>query len=262
MRDYAAGYIKAAGAYAAAREEVGEEWVKARVFGAFNALPTPEARAGFLAYAIERSLPFVELEMHKFGSAARVVEEAFWDEARRLALYPTLEDWRALLDEFVKTYDPEVLGKALAHAALAGEAGAFFNDDRVRGFIEKCHGDVARFEWWWTVRPKVEEEVTARLQAIHRELDEIEEGAVALRSEWVPEPGEAVSLRMHAELELARAREDVMERLRRLEELRAELEAERKRAEFFLLPTHPFDALRDRINRLTDFLTKLGDALG
>jgi len=53
-----------------------------------------------------------------------------------------------------------------------------------------------------------------------------------------------------------------MERLRRLEELRAELEAERKRAEFFLLPTHPFDDLRDRINRLVNFLMQLGDALG
>jgi hypothetical protein len=77
----------------------------------------------------------------------------------------------------------------------------------------------------------------------------------------MPEPGEAVSLRMHAELELARAREEVMERLRRLEELRAEGEALRKRAEFFLLPTRPFDDLRDRINRLIDFLTRLGDAL-
>jgi DNA repair exonuclease SbcCD ATPase subunit len=137
----------------------------------------------------------------------------------------------------------------------------FFNDGRVRGFIEKCHGDAARFKWWVEQRSKVEEEVAARLQAIHQELAELEESAVALRSEWMPEPGEAASLRMHAELEHARAREEVMERLRRLEELRAKLEAERKRAEFFLLPTHPFDTLRDRINRLTDFLLKLGDAL-
>jgi hypothetical protein len=189
------------------------------------------------------------------------VEEAFWDEAKRLALYPEPEDWERLLDEFERTYDPEVLGKALAHAALAGEVSEFRQDGRVKGFVERCHGDVARFEWWVEQRPKVEEEVTARLQAIHQELDEIEERAMALRSEWMPEPGEAVSLRMHAELYVARAREEVMERLRRLEELRAELEAERKRAEFFLLPTHPFDDLRDRINRLVNFLMQLGDAL-
>jgi hypothetical protein len=258
LRDYAAGYIKAAEAYAKAREETGEQaW--ARIHEGFSALPTPEAKAGFLAYAIERSLPFIKFS--DFGASARIVEEAFWDEAKRLALYPTPEDWRAMLDGFVKTYDPEVLGKALAHAALTGEVNEFRQDLRVQGFADKCRGDVARFEWWVEQRPKVEEEVAARLQAIHQELNEIEESAVALRSEWMPEPGEAVSLRMHAELELARAREEVMERLRRLEELRAELEAERKRADFFLLPTHPFDELRDRINRLVNFLMQLGDAL-
>jgi hypothetical protein len=258
MKDYAAGYVKAAGAYAKAREEVGEQaW--ARIHEEFSALPTPEARAGFLAYAIERSLPFIRFS--DFARAARVVEEAFWGETKRLAVKPEPADWRAMLDAFVKTYDPEYIGKALANAALAGEVNEFFNDGRVKGFIERCHGDAARFKWWVEQRPKVEEEVAARLQAIRQELAEIEESAVALRSEWMPEPGEAVSLRMHAELELARAREEVMERLRRLEELRAELEAERKRAEFFLLPTHPFDALRDRINRLTNFLLELGDAL-
>jgi hypothetical protein len=262
LRDYAAGYLEAAKAYAAARAEVGKEWVKARVFGAFDALPTPEARAGFLAHAIERSLPFVELEIRRFGASARIVEEAFWDEAKRLALYPEPEDWRALLDEFEKTYDPEVLGKALAHAVLAGEAGAFFDDKRVQGFADKCRGDVARFEEWWTVRPKVEEEVTARLRVIDERLSVLEERAAALHEEWAPEPGEAVSLRMHAELRAARAREEVLEMLHEADKLRAELEAARLRAEDFLLPTHPFDAFRDRINRLVNFLTKLGDALG
>jgi hypothetical protein len=259
LRDYAAGYLEAARAYAKAREEAGEQAL-ARIQEEFSSLPTPEAKAGFLAYAIERSLPFIDFG--KFGSAARIVEEAFWDEAKRLALYPEPEDWERLLDEFERTYDPEVLGKALAHAALAGEVNEFRQDGRVKGFVERCHGDVARFEWWVEQRPKVEEEVTARLRVIDERLSVLEERATALHEEWAPEPGEAVSLQMHAELRAARAREEVLAMLHEADELRAELEAERKRAEDFLLPTHPFDAFRDRINRLVNFLTKLGDALG
>jgi hypothetical protein len=66
---------------------------------------------------------------------------------------------------------------------------------------------------------------------------------------------------MDAELEVAKAREVVAELLERVEELRAEGMALRKRAEDFLLPTHPFDDLRDRVNRLIDLLTRLGDEL-
>jgi hypothetical protein len=260
LREWARGYLEAARAYEAARGEEGA-WARERIFGSFGSLGSAEARAGFIAYAVERSLPFAELEAYNFGASARIVEEAFYEEARRLAVSPEPEDWRSLLDEFAKTYEPELLGKALAHAALAGEVDEFRQDGRVRGFVEKCHGDVSRFEWWVEQRPRVEGEVAARLQAIYEELSEIEERAMALRSEWAPEPGEAVSLRMHAELELSRAREEVMERLRRLEELRAEGEALRRRAEDFLLPTHPFDELRDRINRLIDLLTRLGDEL-
>jgi hypothetical protein len=261
LREWARGYIKAAEAYARAGEEVEPGWARARVYEAFGSLGSAEARAGFITYAMERSLPFAELEVHRFGASARIVEEAFYEEARRLAVSPEPEDWRSLLDEFVKTYEPELLGKALAHAALAGEVDEFRQDGRVQGFADKCRGDVSRFEWWVEQRPRVEGEVAARLQAIYQELSEIEERAVALRSEWAPEPGEAVSLRMRAELELARLREEVVEQLRRLEELRAEGEALRKRAEDFLLPTHPFDELRDRINRLIDLLTRLGDEL-
>jgi hypothetical protein len=260
LREWARGYLEAARAYEAAREEEGA-WARERIFGSFGSLGSAEARAGFIAYAVERSLPFAELEVHRFGASARIVEEAFYEEARRLAVSPEPEDWRSLLDEFVKTYDPEILGKALAHAALAGEVDELRQDGRVRGFVEKCHGDVSRFEWWVEQRPRVEGEVAARLQAIYQELSEIEERAMALRSEWAPEPGESAALRMRAELEVARAREVVAELLERVEELRSEGEALRRRAEDFLLPTHPFDELRDRINRLIDLLTRLGDEL-
>jgi hypothetical protein len=256
MRDYAAGYLDAARAYAAAREEVGEAWVKARVFEAFNALPTPEARAGFLAYALERSLPFVEFEIHRFGSAARVVMKAFWDEAKRLAVSAEPADWRALLDKFVETYDPEYVGKALANAALAGEEGAFFDDKRVQGFIKK-EGDVARFEEWWRTRPEREEEYERGVQACEERLQEIAEGVAELRSGLVVEPGEALSLRMHAELEVARLREEVAERLDQLGEVEARIRTLEKLADEYLLPRHPLDALRDWARRLREALTDL-----
>jgi hypothetical protein len=254
MRDYAAGYIKAAEAYAKAREEVGEG-VWARIHEEFSALGSDEARAGFLAYAIERSLPFIKF--HDFGASARIVEEAFWDEAKRLALYPEPEDWRKLLDEFVKSYEPELLGKALAHAALAGEAGAFFDDDRVRGFADKCRGDVARFEEWWTVRPRAEEELQRGVQACAERLREIEEGIAELQSGLVVEPGEALSLRMHAELELARLREEVAERLDQLSEVEAQAHSLGKLADEYLLPRHPVDSLLDWARRLREALVDL-----
>jgi hypothetical protein len=261
LREWARGYIKAAEAYARAREEVEPGWARARVYEAFGSLGSAEARAGFIAYAVERSLPFAELEVHRFGASARIVEEAFYEEARRLAVSPEPEDWRSLLDKFAKTYDPEILGKALAHAALAGEVDELRQDGRVQGFADKCHGDVSRFKWWVEQRPRVEGEVAARLQAIYEELSEIEERAAALWREWVPEPGESAALRMRAELEVAKAREVVAELLERVEELRSEGEALRRRAEYFLLPTHQFDKLRDRVNRLIDLLTRLGDKL-
>jgi hypothetical protein len=252
MRDYAAGYIKAAEAYAKAGEEVGEG-VWARIQEEFSSLPTPEARAGFLAYAIERSLPFIRF--HEFGSAARIIEEAFWDEAKRLAVNPAPENWRTLVDEFAKTCDPEVLGKALAHAALAGEADALFSDTRVRGFMRK-EGDVARFEEWWRVRPRVEEEYERGVQACAERLREIEEGIAEMRS-WVPEPGEAPSLRMLRELELARWREMVEEGWNRTEEVEARIHALEKLADEYLLPRHPLDSLRDWARRLREALMDL-----
>jgi hypothetical protein len=256
MRDYAAGYIKAAEAYAKAREEVGEQaW--ARIHEEFSALASNEARAGFLAYAIERSLPFIKF--HEFGSAARTIEEAFWGEAKRLAVKPEPEDWRKLLDEFVKTYDPEYVGRALASAALAGEVNALWQDPRVQGFIKK-EGDVARFKEWWTVRPKREEEYERGVQARAERLREIEEGIAELRS-WVPEPGEATSLRMHAELEMARWREEVAERLDQLDEVEAQIHSLGKLADEYLLPRHPVDSLLDWARRLREALVDLDAAL-
>ena len=253
MRDYAAGYLEAAEAYAKAREEMGAHaW--ARIHEEFSSLGSDEARAGFLAYAIERSLPLIRF--HEFDSAARVVEEAFWDEAKRLALYPEPEDWRALLDEFEKTYDPEVLGKALAHAALAGEVNELRQDGRVRGFADKCHGDAERFESWVEQRPRAEEEYERGVQACAERLREIEEGVAELRS-WVPEPGEATSLQMHAELEMARFREMVEEGWDQLDEVTARIHALEKLADEYLLPRHPLDSLRDWARRLREALMDL-----
>jgi hypothetical protein len=253
LRDYAAGYLEAARAYASAREEGGEQAL-ARIQEEFSALPSEEARAGFLAYAIERSLPFIRFS--DFARSAHVVEEAFWDEAKRLALYPEPEDWRRILDEFVKTYDPEVLGKALAHAALAGEVNEFREDGRVLGFIEKCHGDAARFKEWWTARPKKEEEYERGVQACAERLRELEEGVAELRS-WVPEPGEALSLRMQAELERARASEALAEKLDQLGAVEARIHSLGKLADEYLLPRYALDALLDWARRLREALVDL-----
>jgi DNA repair ATPase RecN len=183
------------------------------------------------------------------------VEEAFWDEAKRLARYPEPEDWRKLLDEFVKAYDPEYIGKALANAALAGEVNELQEDPRVQGFIKK-EGDVARFEEWWRVRPKKEEEYERGVQACAERLQEIEEGIAELRS-WVPEPGEALSLRMHAELEMARFRETVEEEWSRTEEVEARIHVLEKLADEYLLPRHALDSLRDWARRLREALMDL-----
>jgi hypothetical protein len=253
LRDYAAGYLEAARAYAKAGEEVGEQaW--ARIHEEFSSLPSEEARAGFLAYAIERSLPLINFE--KIGSAARIVEEAFWDEAKRLAVNPEPADWRALLDEFAKTCDPEVLGKALAHAALAGEGDRIMEDWRVKGFIEKCDGDVARFDVWVVQRPRAEEELERGVRACAERLREIEEGIAELRS-WVPEPGEATSLRMLRELELARLREEVRERWDQLDEVEAQAHSFAKLADRYLLPRHAVDSLLDWIRRQREALVDL-----
>jgi len=227
--------------------------VWARIHEEFSSLGSDEARAGFLAYAIERSQPFIKF--HEFGSAARIIEEAFWDEAKRLAVNPAPENWRTLVDEFAKTCDPEVLGKALAHAALAGEADALFSDTRVQGFIRK-EGDVARFEEWWRVRPRVEEEYERAVQACAEKLREVEEEIAEMRS-WVPEPGEAPSLRMLRELELARWREMVEEGWNRTEEVEARIHALEKLADEYLLPRHPLDSLRDWARRLREALMDL-----
>jgi DNA repair ATPase RecN len=132
---------------------------------------------------------------------------------------------------------------------------ALWWDLRVQGFIKK-EGDVARFEEWWRVRSKKEEEYERGVQACAARLREIEEGVAELRS-WVPEPGEALSLLMHAELEAARLREALAERLDQLGAVEARIHSIGKLADEYLLPRHSVDSLLDWARRLREALVDL-----
>jgi len=254
LRDWARGYLEAVKAYAAAREEASAAWALERVQGAFSALRSEEERAGFLAYAVERNGPLVDFS--KFGASASIVEEAFNEEVRRLALEPKPQDWGKMMDKFIETLEPELIGKAMAHAALVGELGKLMEDGRVRAFAEKCRGDAARFEEWWRERERAAEEVAQHASAVGEELQRVREEVMALRA-WLPEPGESLALRMLTEVELERARERVRELWDRADDARARVDALYKQAEKYMLDARGLDALRDEAKRLIDELSRM-----
>jgi hypothetical protein len=84
---------------------------------------------------------------------------------------------------------------------------------------------------------RAEEELARGVQACAERLREIEEGIAELRG-WVPELGEAVSLRMLSELELTRLREMVEEGWDQVDEVTARIHAVGKLADEYLLPRH------------------------
>lgn len=94
------------------------------------------------------------------------------------------------------------------------------------------------------------------------ELMRIEEELHELRRAWLPEPGESLALRMHSEAEVARTRAEAAKLWERLDAVRTNLNALKKDAEEYLLPTHEIERLREWANRLQAALVEFNAALG